>query len=64
MNDDSAKAEEVEIDVLDVSKTGVGFICSTPLTVGAVYETLLKIWNDDEIHAHTFLVLASIFYGK
>ena len=26
MNNDSAKAEEVEIDVMDVSKTGVGFI--------------------------------------
>ena len=51
LNDASDKPEEVEIDVLDVSKTGVGFICSTPLTVGAVYETLLKIWNDDEIHA-------------
>ena len=51
LNDESDKPEEVEIEVLDVSKTGVGFICNTPLTIGAVYETLLKIWNDDEIHA-------------
>ena len=51
MHDTSDKPEEVEIEVLDVSKTGVGFICNTPLTIGAVYETLLKIWNDDEIHA-------------
>ena len=29
MNDDSAKEEEVEIDVLDVSTTGVGFIEQT-----------------------------------
>ncbi len=41
MNDDSVKAEEVEIEVLDVSKTGVGFICNTPLSIGAVYEAHL-----------------------
>ncbi|MCI8797465.1 MAG: PilZ domain-containing protein [Dorea sp.] len=51
MNDDSAKAEEVEIDVLDVSKTGVGFSCRFPLAIGAVYETFLKIWTDEVIHA-------------
>ena len=42
MNDDSVKAEEVEIEVLDVSKTGVGFICN---------EAHLRIWNDETIHA-------------
>ena len=51
MNDDSVKAEEVEIEVLDVSKTGVGFICNTPLYIGAVYEAHLRIWNDETIHA-------------
>ena len=56
MHDTSDKPEEIEIEVLDVSKTGVGFICNTPLTIGAVYETLLKIWNDDEIHAFLKIV--------
>lgn len=51
MNDDSAKEEEVEIEVLDVSKSGVGFLCGTPLSVGAVYEAFLKIWTDEVIHA-------------
>ncbi len=50
MNDASAKEEEVEIEVVDVSKTGVGFICNTPLTIGAVYEAFLKIWTDEVIH--------------
>lgn len=50
MNDESAKAEEVEIDVLDVSKTGVGFTCDMPLTIGAVYEAFLKIWTEEVIH--------------
>ena len=48
---DTSEKEEVEIEVLDVSKTGVGFICDAPLEIGAVYEALLKIWNDDVIHA-------------
>lgn len=51
MHDSSETEEEVEINVLDVSKTGVGFMCNTPLEIGAVYEALLKIWNDDVIHA-------------
>ena len=51
MNDDSVKAEEVEIEVLDVSKTGVGFICNSPLSIGAVYEAHLKLWTDEVIHA-------------
>ncbi len=51
MNDGSAKEEEVVIEVLDVSKTGVGFICDIPLSIGAVYETFLQIWTDDVIHA-------------
>lgn len=51
MNDDSSKEEEAEIEVLDVSKSGVGFICDTPLSIGAVYETFLKIWTDETIHA-------------
>ena len=48
---DNSLEEEVEIEVLDVSKTGVGFICDRPLEIGAVYETNLKIWTDEVIHA-------------
>ena len=51
MNDGPAKEEKAVIEVLDVSKTGVGFICDVPLSIGAVYETFLKIWSDDVIHA-------------
>ncbi len=51
MNDESDKVEEMEIEVQDVSKTGVGFICDAPLDIGAVYETHLKIWTDEVIHA-------------
>ena len=51
MSDSSAEAQSVEIDVLNVSKTGVGFICAAPLLIGEVYEADLKIWTDEIIHA-------------
>ncbi len=51
MGDEAAREEAVKIEVLDVSKTGVGFICDVPLEIGAVYETHLKIWTDEVIHA-------------
>lgn len=51
MSGETEKEEAVEIDVLDVSKTGVGFNCGIPLEIGAVYETHLKIWTDEVIHA-------------
>ena len=41
LNSATDKSEEVEIEVVDVSKSGVGFICDTPLDIGAVYELSL-----------------------
>lgn len=51
-------AEEVHIDISDVSKTGVGFTCSTRLEVGAVYESFLTIWTREVLH--TFLEVVRI----
>lgn len=51
MNDTDSQVEEAAIEVLDVSKSGVGFICDMPLSIGGVYETQLKIWTDEVIHA-------------
>lgn len=56
MNDDTDKTESVVIEVIDVSKTGVGFLCDMPLSIGAVYETFLKIWTDEVIHAFLKIV--------
>jgi len=43
--------DEVAVEVVDVSKTGVGFICTEPLTIGAVYEGYLTIWTKEVLHA-------------
>lgn len=48
--------EQIDIDVIDVSKTGVGFSCSTPLTIGAVYESNLRIWTQEVLHAFLEIV--------
>lgn len=51
LDQDGQQDEKVPIDVNDVSKTGVGFQCSVPLTIGAVYEGFLTIWTKEVIHA-------------
>lgn len=48
--------EDVSIDVVDVSKTGVGFRCGKPLEIGAVYEAYLTIWTKEVIHAFIEIV--------
>ena len=53
---DSDEARELEIDITDVSKTGVGFLCGEALEIGAVYEALLTIWTKEVIHAFIEIV--------
>jgi hypothetical protein len=45
--------KEVAINVINVSKTGVGFTCDHPLELGTVYESFLTIWTQEVLH--TFL---------
>ncbi len=40
-----------EIEVIDVSKKGIGFACNEPLLIGHAYEGYLRIWTQDVIHA-------------
>lgn len=53
---DGSKSDQVEIEVIDVSKTGVGFACTTPLEIGAVYEANLRIWTQEVLHAFIEIV--------
>ncbi len=54
--DAEGDTREVDIDVTDVSKTGVGFMCSEALEIGAVYEASLTIWTKEVIHAFIEIV--------
>lgn len=44
-------SDEIGINILDVSKTGIGFECEQALTIGSVYESYLTIWTKEVIHA-------------
>lgn len=46
---DGSKKKYVPISVLDVSKTGMGFICDEILEMNSVYKIKLKIWTGDII---------------
>src|SRR5574344_2091785 len=56
---DTKDKEAVPIEVLDLSKAGIGFICEKVLEKGAVYEADLKIWTGDTIHAFIEIVRVS-----
>lgn len=53
---DDSVHQEVEIEVVDVSKSGVGFNCNMALKIGAVYESFLTIWTKEVIHAFLQIV--------
>lgn len=52
----SDEQEEIGVDVMNVSKTGIGFECDELLDMGAVYEAYLTIWTKEVIHAFIEIV--------
>ena len=56
LNGSTSENEDVAIEVVDVSKTGVGFNCTIPLEIGAVYEAYLTIWTKEVLHAFIEIV--------
>lgn len=52
----SGEQEEVGVEVENVSKTGIGFVCGELLEMGAVYEAYLTIWTKEIIHAFIEIV--------
>lgn len=52
----SKEPQAVPIEVLDISKAGIGFICTENLEKGSVYEADVTIWTGDSIHAFIEIV--------
>lgn len=48
---DGNEHSEVDIEIVDVSKTGVGFKSKEALQIGEVYESYLTIWTKEVLHA-------------
>ncbi len=49
----------IPVEVLDISRAGVGFICEQELTNGAIYRANIKIWTGDVIPAFINVVRVS-----
>ena len=49
--DQAGEPRQVDIEVTDVSKTGIGFTCPVKLEIGSVYESYLTIWTQEILHA-------------
>lgn len=47
---DGGKSEMVPIQIVDVSKSGIGFECARDLDIGAVYEIELVLWTKEKIN--------------
>ena len=55
---DGQGEDEISINVIDVSKRGIGFTCDQPLQIGALYEGHLTIWTKEVIS--TFIEIVRI----
>ncbi|MGN0167189.1 MAG: PilZ domain-containing protein [Acetatifactor sp.] len=54
---------EVSIEIVDVSRTGIGFDCPEVLQIGEVYEAYLTIWTKEVIHAFLQIVRIELKSG-
>lgn len=50
--------EKIIIQICDLSKSGMGFICEGQLEMGAVYECSLTIWTKEVIQVFVKIVRA------
>lgn len=61
---DSQDEQEIQIEINDISKTGVGFVCDEPLAIGNVYESYLTIWTKEVLHAFLRIVRIEMIDGN
>lgn len=53
---DGHSDKEISINIIDVSKTGVGFTSEEFLMIGEVFESFLTIWTKEVLHAFLQIV--------
>ena len=53
---DAGKKKNVPITVIDVSKTGIGFMCDEILEMNSVYKIRLRIWTGDVVDTFVNIV--------
>ena len=60
---DDNSSQDVAIDIVDVSKSGIGFTCKEQLQIGAIYEGFLTIWTKEVIHSFLQIVRIELKSG-
>lgn len=61
---DGAKHELVPIQVIDVSKSGIGFECARELEMNSVYELDLTLWTKEVISTFVSVIRADLKGGR
>ena len=56
LDKEDQNAKEINVEVKDVSKNGIGFSCSEQLSMGAVYECQLKIWTGETLQTFVEII--------
>ncbi len=56
---DEANAPGIPIEILDISRAGIGFISKSEITNGAIYKADIRIWTGDTITAFINVVRVS-----
>ena len=46
---DSSEVKKVSIDIINVSTTGIGFMCDEVLGIGSLYEGTITLWTKEKI---------------
>ncbi len=46
---DGGKKESFQVEVTDLSKTGIGFRCKEDLEIGSMYEAEIVLWTKEKI---------------
>ena len=54
----NSEGTKTEVEVTDVSKSGIGFTSNVKLDIGSIHEAELVIWTKERIH--TFLEIVRI----
>ncbi len=47
---DSGRHDLIPVEIIDISKTGVGFKCDQTLEMNSIYEAEITIWTKEVIH--------------
>lgn len=61
---DGSRSEMVPIQIVDVSKSGIGFECARELEISSVYEIELILWTKEKINSFINIIRSGEKNGR